>query len=377
MAIEISKHITQLLGEHDCVIVPGFGALLLHYKPAKIDKTTGVLSPPSKEIAFNEKLISNDWTLINAVATKSHINVDIAEEQVIGFVKLIRGKLLLNKQYAWENVGTFYFNDNHLRFEADNRVNYLGDSFGLPQIFVGKQDNIKPSVNTKIKQRPPMNSNEANTNGVQPPPNDRKNVSNWVWVLLPVFVMAGSAGFMWENRSNEAFSSFNPFASFGEFKTKPKKQEKDKNFNYEDPLGENTSGEKLDKSEEVNIASKATEEVIIEAPIAKEEVIEAIEPIDQEKIKKTAVVVPSGSVVSDKTGRCYIILASFSTLEQAEKIRQSLEDEGLEETKIIEPHDSKNIFRVSIADYDKKADALKRAEELREKFGEKLWVHIY
>lgn len=376
MAIEISKHITQLLAEHDCVIVPGFGALLLHYKPAKIDRSTGVLSPPSKEIAFNDKLTSNDWTLINAIATKSHINVDIAEEQVIGFVKLIRGKLLLNKQYSWENVGTFYFNDNNLRFEADNRVNYLGDSFGLPQVFVGKSDNQKLGSTAKIKQRPPMNSNEVGAFTSNAPSKVSNISAIWVWILVPVLLLAGSAGFMWENRSNEAMSSFNPFSSFGEFKPKAKVIEKDKNFNYEDPLGENTSGEKLDKSEAVNIESKE-ENVVIQDPIAKEEIVESSEPIDQEKIKKSAVIVPSGAVIGEKTGRCYIILASFSTLDQAEKVRQKLEDEGLDETKIIEPHDHKNIFRVSIADYDKKVDALKRADELREKYGDKLWVHIY
>jgi hypothetical protein len=52
----ISKHISELLYFHDCVIVPGFGGLVANHITAVYDEEKNMFSPPAKEIVFNTNL---------------------------------------------------------------------------------------------------------------------------------------------------------------------------------------------------------------------------------------------------------------------------------------------------------------------------------
>ena len=48
--MELTQYIKELLYQHDCVTLPGFGALLTHTVPIRVNRVTGDFSPPSKEI---------------------------------------------------------------------------------------------------------------------------------------------------------------------------------------------------------------------------------------------------------------------------------------------------------------------------------------
>ena len=50
----VAHYISELLFLHDCVIVPEFGGFVGNKKSAQLNKTTGTLTPPSKQILFNE-----------------------------------------------------------------------------------------------------------------------------------------------------------------------------------------------------------------------------------------------------------------------------------------------------------------------------------
>ena len=64
--MEISQYIKEILLLNDCVIIPDFGGFVANYKPAMIENNR--FFPPTKEIAFNNKLISNDGLLINYIS---------------------------------------------------------------------------------------------------------------------------------------------------------------------------------------------------------------------------------------------------------------------------------------------------------------------
>ncbi len=63
--MEISQYIKELLILNDCVIIPEFGGFVANYKPATIENNQ--FFPPAKEIAFNNKLVSNDGLLIKHI----------------------------------------------------------------------------------------------------------------------------------------------------------------------------------------------------------------------------------------------------------------------------------------------------------------------
>ena len=46
----VAHYISELLFLHDCVIVPDFGGFVGNKKSAQLNKTTGTLTPPSKQI---------------------------------------------------------------------------------------------------------------------------------------------------------------------------------------------------------------------------------------------------------------------------------------------------------------------------------------
>ncbi len=52
----VVHYISELLFLHDCVIVPEFGGFVGNRKPAQLNKTTGGLTPPSKQVLFNTNL---------------------------------------------------------------------------------------------------------------------------------------------------------------------------------------------------------------------------------------------------------------------------------------------------------------------------------
>jgi hypothetical protein len=68
------KYISELLLEHDCVVVPGLGGFVANYAPAQINSSRHTIFPPYKKIVFNRKLKNNDGLLaeyISAVENKS------------------------------------------------------------------------------------------------------------------------------------------------------------------------------------------------------------------------------------------------------------------------------------------------------------------
>jgi hypothetical protein len=62
--MQLNKQIIDLLFEHDCVIIPGFGGFVAQYSSASFEEISQSFVPPSKSILFNKNLINNDGLLL-------------------------------------------------------------------------------------------------------------------------------------------------------------------------------------------------------------------------------------------------------------------------------------------------------------------------
>lgn len=62
----VLRHTEFLLTAHDCVVIPGFGAVLRRRRPAHFDND-GRLCPPASTYAFNSELREDDGMLISSV----------------------------------------------------------------------------------------------------------------------------------------------------------------------------------------------------------------------------------------------------------------------------------------------------------------------
>ena len=65
--MNLINHISELLYDHNCVIIPGFGGFITNYKSADFDHQNNVVLPARKVVAFNQSLVENDGLLIRVI----------------------------------------------------------------------------------------------------------------------------------------------------------------------------------------------------------------------------------------------------------------------------------------------------------------------
>ncbi len=127
--MSIAKHIVKLLYNHDCVIVPGFGAFLT--KSITASHNNDVFSPPKKSITFNGMLKENDGLLANEISRTDNISYNAALKKIKKDVKALLSSLD-NDKVEIENIGVFKLNaEKKIQFQPNQDVNFDPKSFGL------------------------------------------------------------------------------------------------------------------------------------------------------------------------------------------------------------------------------------------------------
>ena len=127
--MSISKHITELLYNHNCVIVPGFGAFLT--KNIAASRNNDVFSPPKKTIAFNSMLKENDGLLANKISATDGISYKAALKKIKKDVKTLASSLNVG-EVEIDNIGILRLNDEKkIQFQPNQNVNFDSRSYGL------------------------------------------------------------------------------------------------------------------------------------------------------------------------------------------------------------------------------------------------------
>lgn len=155
--MNVEKHISALLHEHDCVIVTDFGGFVANYKPAFIHPSSHTIAPPAKRLAFNSNLVHNDGLLAQHIANQMQISYAQACKLIKTFVDVSFHTLNNGQRLVLPQIGTLYLDaDGHIRFDADNQTQFSLDSFGLftlqtPVIHRSDVSAINYNVNEKRK----------------------------------------------------------------------------------------------------------------------------------------------------------------------------------------------------------------------------------
>lgn len=128
--IDLAPHIEYLLMGHDCVVVPGLGAFLVHETSAHYDADAARFMPPSRSLGFNQALTINDGLLIESVARKCNISLDAARADVENAVSSFRHQLMTSTTLPVGNLGLLTQKDDTLLFEPSQSsvvgVRYAG-----------------------------------------------------------------------------------------------------------------------------------------------------------------------------------------------------------------------------------------------------------
>ncbi len=146
--MSISKHIIELLYNHDCVIIPGFGAFLT--KSISASHNNDIFSPPKKTLRFNGMLKENDGLLANEISSKEKISYNDAVKKIKKEVKVLLSSLD-NREVDIDSIGVFKLNaEKKIQFQPNQDANFDSTSFGLesfmrkPKKVSTPEEKVKP-----------------------------------------------------------------------------------------------------------------------------------------------------------------------------------------------------------------------------------------
>jgi len=128
----LENYISELLYRYNCVMVPGLGAFLTQMKSAVIHETTNAFYPPSKEVSFNEQVVTNDGLLVSYMADAEKTSYEEMLTKVIDITSTWKSRLQEGEKLLLENIGELRLNEaGKIQFQPHYNVNYLTSSFGL------------------------------------------------------------------------------------------------------------------------------------------------------------------------------------------------------------------------------------------------------
>lgn len=318
---QLNKYIGNLLFIHDCVILPGFGGFVTNYHGAEHENLSNTFHPPKKDILFNQNLTYNDGLLINYMAKNLKIDYKSAEDVVKSEVQNIWLKLEDNEEVIFGGIGQFRIDkDQRLVFQPSSSENYLADSYGLSS-FRFPPLNYQKTVH---KLTSTYNSGEMN--------NGLKQTLKWAAIAIPIIGVLATIPYV--KNDNEQTAKFGIVDSI-----------------MKDTPIENTHTALAPDTNIEGMMNKVTD-------------------------KRTALFYSENkqtvTIRQETKGKTfYIIGASYKDLTNANNHANSLKENG-HDAEVIETN---NLYRVSLASFDDKVNALHELRRIRyEEKNDKVWL---
>jgi len=329
---------------------------------------------------FNERINGENLDLIFNISYHSGVVLQEAKSELKYFVDKVKRDLEIKNEFELGDFGKFVVDANSLiKFELYNRFVYNYNTLGFSDISlleISKPSDFKKSI-FKPKFRISMStSNEdfeqvpdsqfEDNSGVESNNEEIEDISEEEEAipkskvsgfaifsgLIILFLSASAIYLFTTNDGKESLASFMPM-----FK---KVSEADSNSIDE------KSNKLLPEEETTTSENSSTETSAVES---------STEAKTETKFEEKIPVVLS-ELVSEKTGKFYIIGGGFGSTSNAKILSDKAKNSGLNSS-IIAPFGDSNVYRVSLADFATQEEALKKAAELRSEFGNEIWVLNY
>jgi nucleoid DNA-binding protein len=172
----ITSYIADLLEENEMVILPGFGAFVSVYQPARFDENGMFLLPPDRRISFNPEIRTDDGVLLGYLVQRLKMTTPQAHKLLDQFTDDLEYRLCSGEQVAIVNIGVLTKSGNLILFEPERKKISHSGTFGLTPV-AARPANINQS------QQP-----ETENVSVKP---DLKKRKTWIVALMGLaFVLA-------------------------------------------------------------------------------------------------------------------------------------------------------------------------------------------
>jgi nucleoid DNA-binding protein len=179
--MDISIYITDLLEEHEYVIIPGLGAFISSSRPAEFSDNNNILLPPSRALSFNPELKINDGLLTRYIAQQQKITLTQAARVLEQYKGDVMYQLEAGEVVFIGNIGSLTLKQGQLMFSPAESSKENSESFGLEPVVVSdyKPDSFKKE--------------EIAGNG-----KSGKRFIRWIWIgsFLLIFLIALSLYFV-------------------------------------------------------------------------------------------------------------------------------------------------------------------------------------
>ena len=336
----LGKYISELLSEHDCVIIPGFGGFVARPVSAQFSKTGNMLLPPGKSLVFNKNLSNNDGLLAGYIMEKESLPYKDAISKIDRLISDCKNTLENGKRLELENTGLLYYNnENNLLFEPSLHKSHEINSFGLVAVNAVKL--VKAELSIAVEARETIYRElEPKTNGSRTLMRISVGVSS---LLLFTFLILLTAK---QLPISQAIATLNPFAA---------KETVYQPHTYS--LGKLiSSGEKKISAElKLNATIKLAEN-------SKEFVVKSdtVNPDKTSVIKATSLI--SGNNLYN--GAFQIVVGCFAVENNAQKLIKQLHNQNIEAG--ISGQNAKGLYIVSVAGFTSENLARTKLQQVKQ-----------
>ena len=318
MRTNINKHISDLLCEHNCVIIPDFGGFVANYESAFIDSRTNHMFAPKKSIVFNRSLKNNDGLLVNEIAVGEGLTFKQAKKELYKYVLNLNESLSLHKKVFIDEVGTLLLtSDEKVLFVQSNSRNHLLDSYGFTTIQYPaiQRTSVQERFEEKIKH-----IDKAHL------PSNKKPWLKAAAVLIPL-LMVSALGISNKDKIHSVYANLSPF-------------------------GSSSSSTVV---EAVETATTHLSSFDVESPTNNIE--EAVLSFYEAKNNMT-------TVVENEVPKHFIIAGAFSSERNANKMISKLQKSNFTSSKIVGKSKS-GLYRVSYDGFVNSSDAILALREIK------------
>lgn len=359
--MDIVHHISELIYDHDCVIVPELGGFVSNYQSATIHPVQHQFHPPSKNILFNEALKSNDGLLANHIAAQHKIPYEAAMEKLREFVSIVKQSLSIGDIVELKNIGRFIPDRSGVIHFQQGKVNYLKDVYGMSSF-------VSPAIRRESKRpvkviRPAIGEEQKHHRQ-----NQAFTLVFRIAASLAILVMLSIAGFnIFRDMPVDTHES-GLHTSITELVNHPMANDE----NDVDPL----TIPEIEIPDETN-AAKGKDDAA-DDPTSPGRI--TIDPeADKPNVKPEPVKKPNEKMPAENDGaaeiyqeKYHLIAGSFLDKKNAGTLIGKYAEQGFEPTTI--GPSSNGYFRVSIAAYLRKNDALTELHKVRQAFDPSIWL---
>ncbi len=145
--MKVGQYISELLYQHESVLLPGFGTFTTKYEPARFIPEQKIVQAPALIVAFNPMPKDGDTVLVDYISEKEGKSSGEIMRNLGELVQETIHALEAGNKVELECIGLFAMEgDGSLLFEPNRHINYLANNTGITHVKTPEQKPVKDTL---------------------------------------------------------------------------------------------------------------------------------------------------------------------------------------------------------------------------------------